>query len=527
VATKAQDHRSHSIPEKALDEVFGSQDEISQQIAVANQDEISRQIAEVNAAVIARYPASMVEALAILQGRLPKVAKTKTAKINKADGSFSHQYKYADLPDITDAIMPVLSELGLSFTTKPGIANGVFGLTYELRHVSDEDGSDGGFYPLPATGTPQTIGSAITYARRYVLCAMTGLAADEDDDGAAAESVRGSMDRTGITEPLATYLFERVANAQVDELATLWAKLVEPSGAAQQRISPDSMSWFQLFGRRLAQIIDAVRAPEDWKGLKVHLSEIGAAALPWPHEGEGPPTRFARRGREIAALAKETREVLELAISSADSLEDLDRARTVLRAKAAELAIHQPDIENLENLADERRQVVQNVAEEMATTQLDEQVTTLDPAEGTEVPEEGPGAEAFTGPAEPPWEPSKESSQKFFQLRRLARDAVDENTGAMIANFDGAFERGQITGDEHAYLHGLMADRPSDRQTRSYLQWLAEYCVSLTECDEVTQRTNAVQAGETPMNTREHREVSASTAARRHALRQRTAMVGS
>ena len=39
-----------------------------------------------------------------------------------------------------------------------------------------------GLYPLPASGTPQQIGSAITYARRYCLCAVTGVAPDDDDD---------------------------------------------------------------------------------------------------------------------------------------------------------------------------------------------------------------------------------------------------------------------------------------------------------------------------------------------------------
>lgn len=35
--------------------------------------------------------------------------------------------------------------------------------------------------------TPQGLGSAITYARRYGLAAMLGMVADEDDDGQAAE----------------------------------------------------------------------------------------------------------------------------------------------------------------------------------------------------------------------------------------------------------------------------------------------------------------------------------------------------
>ena len=42
-------------------------------------------------------------------------------------------------------------------------------------------------FPIPTNGTPQVIGSAITYARRYTLCALLEIVAnDEDDDGELA-----------------------------------------------------------------------------------------------------------------------------------------------------------------------------------------------------------------------------------------------------------------------------------------------------------------------------------------------------
>lgn len=128
-------------------------------------------------------PASLAEALAALQGRLPHVAK---------DAENPHfRSKYANLESITAALMPVLSSLGLSFVARPTFYGGLdtpnlFVLAWSLRHVSGE--SEDGFYPLPSGGTPQQVGSAITYARRYALCAVTGLApGGDDDDGNAAE----------------------------------------------------------------------------------------------------------------------------------------------------------------------------------------------------------------------------------------------------------------------------------------------------------------------------------------------------
>jgi ERF superfamily len=126
------------------------------------------------------------EALAKLQAALPRVGKDQTAKVKSDKANYS--YKYADLADVSQAVLPLLGKVGLSFTAKPTMHDGAFVLHYKLRHTSGEH--DEGFYPLPdpqRTG-PQQVGSAITYARRYCLCAVTGVHPDgEDDDGAAAQ----------------------------------------------------------------------------------------------------------------------------------------------------------------------------------------------------------------------------------------------------------------------------------------------------------------------------------------------------
>jgi hypothetical protein len=125
-------------------------------------------------------------ALAALQANLPRIAKDADATIPGKDGKQGYAYKYADLTDIADALMPMLGKNGLAFTAKPTLSGGVFVLEYSLVHESGE--SDGGFYPLPDPGRtpPQQVGSAITYARRYCLCAVTGVAPGGDDDDAGA-----------------------------------------------------------------------------------------------------------------------------------------------------------------------------------------------------------------------------------------------------------------------------------------------------------------------------------------------------
>lgn len=131
---------------------------------------------------------TLAEALAAFQRDLPSVVKSEKAEIaTKGGAKFS--YSYADLAKVSAAVLPALGRVGLSFNARPTLdEGGKFVLAYQLRH---EAGGEllAGAYPLPSVNsTPQELGSAITYARRYCLCSVTGVAPDEDDDGAAASA---------------------------------------------------------------------------------------------------------------------------------------------------------------------------------------------------------------------------------------------------------------------------------------------------------------------------------------------------
>ena len=126
-------------------------------------------------------------ALAAVQAELPRVLRGEEADIPGKDGKRGYKYRYADLADIAEAIEPLLGKNGLAFTAWPTMAGRDFVLEYSLVHKSGA--SREGVYPLPDPRThgAQVVGSAITYARRYCLTAVTGVApAGDDDDGAAA-----------------------------------------------------------------------------------------------------------------------------------------------------------------------------------------------------------------------------------------------------------------------------------------------------------------------------------------------------
>lgn len=130
--------------------------------------------------------ANIAASLAELQAELPVVAKSKKAKVKTRDGG-SYEYTYAGLAEVSEAALPLLSKHGLAFSACPRGTDHGYELAGVLLHTSGEriEGA------LPIYGnSPQEIGSAITYARRYLLGSMTGLVTDDDDDGNAAQGAR-------------------------------------------------------------------------------------------------------------------------------------------------------------------------------------------------------------------------------------------------------------------------------------------------------------------------------------------------
>jgi hypothetical protein len=114
----------------------------------------------------------LAAALAAAQGMM------ENAIFNRVNPHFKS--KYADLAAVIKTARKPLSANGLS--TVQTIGDGV--LHTRLLHTSGQWIASE--YPLPMSGRPQEFGSALTYARRYSLSALLGIAADEDDDGNTA-----------------------------------------------------------------------------------------------------------------------------------------------------------------------------------------------------------------------------------------------------------------------------------------------------------------------------------------------------
>ncbi len=130
-----------------------------------------------------------VAALAKAQGVM------KPAVFNRVNPHF--KTRYADFTSCMDACRTPLSENGLAPIQYCETIEGKLNLVTMLAHTSGQ-WMKSEFPLIPSKMDSQGIGSAMTYAKRYSLCGMVGIVADEegDDDGEAA------MGRGKIEEPV-------------------------------------------------------------------------------------------------------------------------------------------------------------------------------------------------------------------------------------------------------------------------------------------------------------------------------------
>jgi hypothetical protein len=130
----------------------------------------------------------LAAALARAQGEIYAPLKKRKVDFTDKQGRRVH-YNYADLADVIECARLALSKNELAVVHRLAYSpRGFYGMITELHHSSGEKLST--WYPLPdpvdAAIKPQEFGSALTYARRYSLSAILGIASEEDDDGAEA-----------------------------------------------------------------------------------------------------------------------------------------------------------------------------------------------------------------------------------------------------------------------------------------------------------------------------------------------------
>jgi hypothetical protein len=188
------------------------------------QDRILRQRAEV----------AFNSGFAVMQGEIPTITEHGRIMVAGVERS-----RYALFEDINEAVKPVLQKHGFAITFKTQTTKDAITITGILMHKDGHRETTDMMLQADVSGSKngvQSIGSSISYAKRYVLCALLNISTrGEDDDG-----VRGNnhaitenqvMDLTALLEEVkadkAKFLKYMKVNSIADIPANSYANAVK------------------------------------------------------------------------------------------------------------------------------------------------------------------------------------------------------------------------------------------------------------------------------------------------------------
>lgn len=201
--------------------------------------------------------AALAGALAKAQGEMEGAAK----------GNVNPHFKnrYADLASVWDACRGPLSKHGLS-VLQPVSADGAkVTVTTLLAHSSGE-WLEESLTLTARDATPQSVGSAITYGRRYGLASMVGIA-PEDDDGNAA-SGRPGIQQEQASQPPAPPQTPAGYDDWLTDLAAVAENGSEALQATWTKSRPD-------YRKHLTTTANA-----KWEALKKKAAAVKPVAVP-------------------------------------------------------------------------------------------------------------------------------------------------------------------------------------------------------------------------------------------------------
>jgi ERF superfamily len=147
--------------------------------------------------------AALASALAKAQAELVNPEKSLIATIRAgAPGEGGRIFRYAPLSSGLDIVRKTLGqyEIATIQTTAIDQASGLVNLITVLAHASGEwIASEWPVCPIAEIATPQRMGATLTYARRYALFTLVGIAGEDDLDApdlvACAPAAGGEADQ--------------------------------------------------------------------------------------------------------------------------------------------------------------------------------------------------------------------------------------------------------------------------------------------------------------------------------------------
>jgi len=234
--------------------------------------------------------AAVAGAMAKARAEFQPIVKDKTANVQTRAG-VSYSFDYADLGTVLDAVTPALTKNGIAVLQAARVDGDKVIVETMLAHSSGEWLSSD-LAVRPDDLTPQKVGGAITYARRYALSAMVGVFSEADDDGNHAS---GNDARTARREPRRQDSTARKAAdivAQVEAAAVPIPESIPASEHLDEEPPPPSES------DPLADLKVALAGAT----TLAELNRIGKGIRAYPEELHG--KAYAMHSRKVTEIKK-------------------------------------------------------------------------------------------------------------------------------------------------------------------------------------------------------------------------------
>jgi hypothetical protein len=252
--------------------------------------------------------AALATALAKAQIELANPEKSLVGTIEPQGGQGgARQFRYAPLSSGLDIVRKTLGqhEIATVQTTAIDQAAGIVNLTTMLAHSSGEwIASDWPVCPIVETVRPHRMGAALTYARRYALFALVGIAGEDD------------LDAPDLTDPIPETEKSRI-NSKAGSNGGQQSASDRPAGRSRAN-KPSSTS-------RQAELSVALSASLRAELLR-EIEELSAAddAAVWAQR------RLAAKNQLSAADAQRVEEVFaaKLAVMPSAKVDEITAALT-------------------------------------------------------------------------------------------------------------------------------------------------------------------------------------------------------
>lgn len=135
-----------------------------------------------------------------LNVKLLEVQNEATGKLGFDAKNPHFKSKYITLNKVLEVVTPLLRERGILLSQPLGALPAAQPVPALVTRFVDTESGEVMEDAVPLVlekHTPQGLGSAITYFRRYGILSALGLVGDEDDDAEAAEPVAHSVVKSG------------------------------------------------------------------------------------------------------------------------------------------------------------------------------------------------------------------------------------------------------------------------------------------------------------------------------------------